>query len=279
MAYVILAIVGIVILVAAFVIIRGKVRFHRFIDNNIIIYGQKGSGKTTACALACRYFDRKATRYRKWHKRKFRGYVSNTDFGYPSGQTILPDEITVEPNTWEGVLHGDIEPIIKNPNFEKKPVILDDAGIYLPNFADSSLKKEYPSLPIAFAVWRHLYDAPILINSQDLERTWKMLREQQAVYIYCRGVVKLPFFIGVKYTIYDRYEAARTMRNPMGSRILNKYSKAEVDKFKAENGRILKGIYFARTKTLHFDSRYFHNVFFQLPAPKFKRPKLFKKKP
>lgn len=239
--------VGLLILIA--LCVRGRVLLRNYQRDSLIVFGKKGKGKTLLFSEMTRN-DRKT------------GYLSNTDFRHKGGEIIRISDISVSPNTWEDVLNGNTKKIPRNESWEGKAVYFDDAGVYLPNFADSTLKKNYPSLPIAYAVWRHLYDAPIHMNSQDVGRPWKILREQADGFIRCRGCVRIFGFAFIRCTYYDKYASAESALSPLGSRLFNGFSKAECDKFRAEHGEIKNFLIFAPSWRNKYDSRYFKDVFF-----------------
>lgn len=245
--WIILGIVTFLFLYLVFKCVTGR-RFLKDVQkDSLIIFGKKGKGKTLLFS--------EMTRNEK------HGYVSTTDFKH-KGQILIPyNAVNIDPNTWEGVLNSEVTKIKKQP-FEGKGVYLDDAGVFLPNFADQMLKKNYPSLPIAYAVWRHLYNAPIHINSQAVERTYKMLREQADGFIQVRGV-RWFFGLGfIRCTYYDRIESAKAQLSPMRKAIFNKFSTTEYDKFVAMNGIIKDFLIFAPSWRNKYNSRYFHSVFF-----------------
>lgn len=228
---------------------------------NIIVFGAKGKGKDLLFQKVI-YLNKK------------KEYLSNTNYGYKFNDVPISD-LSVEPNTFENFIDGNINIISKKEGFENKNYFLSDAGIYLPCQYDYQLHKKYKSLPIFYALSRHLYNMNIHLNTQALERPWKAIREQADFYILCKGNIKLLFGIICKIRLYEKYNSALNKQAPMGSRILNKYSKAEVDKFRAENGIISDRIYYIRKFNIKYDSRYFHQVLFNVKAP---IKKIFKKK-
>lgn len=232
--------------------LRGRLLLRRYQRDSLIVFGKKGKGKTLLFS--------EMTRNEK------KGYLSTTQFFHKGEEIVNYDVLNVAPNDWEGVLNGKIEKIDRQP-YEGKGVYLDDAGIFLPNFADSMLKKKYPSMPIAYAVWRHLYNAPIHINSQAVERTYKLIREQADGFIQVRGVIRIGALAFVRCTYYDRINSAKEELSPMPSRIFNKFSKAEGDQFRAMHGEIKDFLIFAPSWRNRYDSRYFHSVFFGEKAP------------
>lgn len=226
----------------------GRAYLRKVKDDSLIVFGKKGKGKTLLFSEMAR-MDKK------------RGYLSTTDFKHDKQTIITYNDINLEPNTWENVLNGVYYPVEKQP-WEGKPVYLDDAGVFIPNFADPMLKKKYTSLPIAFAVWRHLYNAPIHINSQDVERAWKMVREQAGAFIQCRGCIRLGPFAFIRCTYYDHIESAKQCLLPMQNSLFNKYNKAELNLYNAQHGTIKDFLIFAPTWRNRYDSRYFNNKFF-----------------
>lgn len=246
-----------IILITAIRCLLGAKLLKDVSQDSLIIFGKKGKGKT----LLCSEIDRRSKT----------GCLSNTDFRHKKSSVIKIADISVKPNTWEDVLEGNIEKIEKNDEWEGKPVIIDDAGVYLPNFADSMLKRKYPSMPIAFAVWRHLYNAPIHINSQDVQRVWKLLREQQAGCIQCRKTVHIGPFGFIHCTYYDKIASADAGLLPMKKTILNKFNAAEVNQYEANNGTIKDFLIFAPTWRNRYNSRWFHKAFFGIEPPKKKK--------
>lgn len=232
---------------------RGRVLLKRYQRDSLIVFGKKGKGKTLLFS--------EMTRNERY------GYLSTTHF-FHKGECIIDyDALNVSPNDWESVLNGSVVPI-ERKDYERKAVYLDDAGIFLPNFADTMLKRKYPSMPIAYAVWRHLYNAPIHINSQAVERTYKLIREQADGFVQVRGCIRIGPIAFIRCTYYDRINSAKMELSPMPSRIFNKFSKAEVDQFRAMNGEITDFLIFAPTWRNHYDDRYFKSVFFKdNPAP------------
>lgn len=250
--WLIVALVAVVLLVLLIIwLTHGKRLVKKAMKESLIVYGAKGKGKS----LLFSYMAKKCKN----------GYVSNVNLG-GNCKVVNLDKISLIPNTYENTIKGNFYKIKKLP-FENKPIFLDDCAVYLPNYADSQLKKFYPSMPIAYATWRHLYNAPIYLNCQTLGRTWKPLREQADTFIRCRGVIKLPFVLIVRFTYYENQNSAENNLLPCSSRFLNKYSKAEVDQYNATNGYISNGFVFVRKNSITYDSRYFHKKFFGKKSP------------
>ena len=115
-------------------------------------------------------------------------------------------------------------------------------------------------MPILYALSRQLYGNNIHCNTQNLERAWKALREQADFYVRCKRTYKLPFILITSVITYDKYESAKQCYEPVKNRLMNKYSKAEVDIYNAEKGEIKKGLVFNLKSKVKYDTRYFEKV-------------------
>lgn len=225
-----------------------------FINGSCCVYGRKGFGKDVLFAEMIKARNEK--------------YFSNLNYGYDY-EHIDIKELELKPNDYHHFINGEIEKVEKNEKLEGHDIYLSDAGIYLPSQFDSYLHKVYPSLPIFYALSRHLYNNGIHANAQALGRIWKALREQADYYILMRKrCLKLPFFIVLFTTEYVRYESAQLELAPMKSTIFNKYSKAEVEQYKARHGDIKNGLLIVPKWHLKYDSRAFHEIIFKNKAPR-----------
>lgn len=227
-----------------------------FNDNNVIVYGKKGCGKDMLFQYVI-------------NKRKQR-YYSNVDFG-KDYQPFAFKDIELSNNTYENFINDNVVIEEKNEEMEGKDIYISDMGIVLPSQFDSLLHKVHPSLPIAYALSRHLWNNRIHGNTQALTRVWKSLREQADYYIKCRKAVSLPFFMLCFVCTYDKYESAEKNLLPMKKHFANKFNTAEYEQYVATNGEIKNGFYFVRKKTIHYDSRIYHKIIFGRVAPSRKK--------
>lgn len=224
---------------------------------NVIVYGKKGNGKDLLFQAVI-------------NKRK-RPYYANISYG-GDYTPIWANEISVAPNTYENFINNNVT-IVEKKLAERKDVYLSDGGIILPSQYDSTLYKSFPSFPVYYALSRHLSNSNVHINTQNIGRVWKALREQADYYIRCRGVINLPFFLIIKTTEYDNYASAEKNLLPLKSRFANKFSRAETDQFEATNGFIKSGFVIVRKKSVKYDSRAYHKIIYGCPAPSDKRKK------
>lgn len=247
------AIIFIAILIALFIIIVLAIKHKLFMDNlywhfkhvNVIVYGKKGSGKDLVTD--------KVIRHRKQE------YYSNIPYSYPKCNVIPIKEVSCEPNSYDTIVNDKIE---KTPHIfkEGKDIYISDIGVYLPSYMDNKLYNKFPSMPILYALSRQLYNNNIHCNTQNLERGWKALREQADFYVRCKRTYKLPFLLITSVVTYEKYDSAKQCYEPIKSRLLNKFSKAEVDIYKAEKGEIRKGLVFNFKPRIKYDTRYFEKV-------------------
>lgn len=256
-----IAIIIILVLISIFLIwqiirhfITIKSIKNAFMTGNVAVYGPKGYGKDIL------FEDIISVRKSS--------YFANLDYGEDYNH-IEPKELELTPNDYNNFIQGNVIPVKKNDKLEGHDVYFSDGGVIFPSQADSQLHKYYPSLPISYALSRHLWNNGIHFNTQRLERVWKALREQADYYIRLRKkCLKLPFFIILFTTEYSKYESAIHNLDPLGSRLFNKYSKAEKDKFRANNGIIKNGLIIVPKFRLKYDSRAFHKIIFGVEAPK-----------
>lgn len=213
---------------------------------NVIVAGKKGAGKDLLFQEIIR-------------KRK-EPYYANINYG---GKCTLvsPKEISVEPNTYENFIKGEVHEV-QRVFKERTDFYISDGGIFLPSYMDSTLYKTFKSLPIFYALSRHLCAANVHVNVQNFGRLWKALREQADSYVLVKRTISLPRYLLVRATIYDNYESAEQKLEPMKKRWFNKYSKTEYDLYEAQHGYIKKGWVIIKKKNIKYDTRAFEKIIY-----------------
>lgn len=225
-----------------------------FTNGNVCVYGPKGYGKDVLFQYVINI--RKDT------------YFANYNYGGDYNHIDIK-EMELGENTYNNFIKGDVIRCDKNHKLENHDIYISDCGVYLPSQCDSILHKIYPSLPISYALSRHLWNNGIHANAQRLERIWKALREQADYYIRLRKRrLKLPFFLVIFTTEYEKYDSALQNLNPMRNTLFNKYSKAEKELYLAKHGFIKNGLLIVRKSILQYDSRAFHKIIFGENAPR-----------
>ena len=225
-----------------------------FIDGSVMVSGRKRFGKDVL--------------FQTMINSRKEPYFANIDYGgYYTHITF--NELLLGDNTYNNFIYGNVKQCDKNTNIEGHDIYISDGGIYLPSQADSLLHKAYPSLPITYALTGHLWGNGIHVNTQRLDRVWKALREQADYFVLMRKrCLKLPFFIVLFTTEYTKYDSALQELSPMKNTLLNKYSKAEQNLYKAKHGFIKDGLIIVSKRSLHYDTRAFHKVIYGEEAPR-----------
>lgn len=219
----------------------------RFRAGNVIVFGQKGKGKDLI--------------FQKVIAKRKERYFSNMDYGYNYNYLSLID-LALGRNTYENFIEGVVEVIEKNEHLEGADIYISDAGIYLPAQYHYLLDKKYKSLPIFYALSRHLYNNNVHVNTQALNRVWDKLREQADSYFKALRTVKIGGLLFTKVRYFETYETASENRSPMRRRFLNKYSKALSDEYSAYNGLVFDMWICQLVSKVKYDTRYFHSVLF-----------------
>lgn len=246
---VIIAIAIIIALILGVVLIIKYILFTKYLlDNfkrcNVLVAGKKGSGKDLLFSYVVR-------------KRKQKHYAN---IPYDNQTNVVEiKEVNCGSNDYDHIVNSKITQE-EHKFIEGKDIYISDIGIYLPSYMDNKLYVKFPSMPVLYALSRQLYGNNIHCNTQNIERGWKAIREQADFYVICRRTWRIFGLLITKMTTYDRYKSAKEDVRPVKTRILNKYSKAEVDIYHAQNGDIREGYIIQRIKKLTYDTRYFEKV-------------------
>lgn len=225
-----------------------------FKKSNCIVYGRKGCGKDLIFNAVINE----------------RNELCYSNILYNQKLTTLRSikDFSVEPNTFENMLEQDITIVDKNIR-ENTDMYISDGGIYLPSQYSQLLCKKYPSLPIFYALSRHLGNMNIHINTQYLGRVWDKLREQADGYFKAVKTTKTIFGNLITEIIYyDTYKSAMAELQPYEKAIFeSNEEKASLKEFTAKNGVIKRFYIKQKPSNIHYDTRYFHKKFFGKRAP------------
>jgi hypothetical protein len=219
---------------------------NQFKKNNMIVFGKKGSGKDLL-------FQWVINRYKKQH-------YSNIIYN----QKTLPIKLinlSLFPNTFDNMINDKVEKVVPNLN-EKTDIFISDGGIYMPSHYDSQLSKMYPSLPIFYALQRHLYNSNTHINTQALSRIWIKVREQADGYIKMQHTIVILGIYIQSFTYYEKYETALMSINPM-PKPFNPLNQQLYNQFVATNGMIKNMMVFGFKNEIKYNTRHFYKVFFK----------------
>lgn len=259
----------IVILISLFVLFiylykSKRILLDSFEKGNTIVCGTKGKGKDLIFSYVIR-------------KRK-KEYYSNIHYNHKKSlqNDIKISDISIFPNTYQNFLNNEIV-IVDKTLKENCDFYISDAGVYLPSQLDSTLHKVYPSLPLTYAIVRHLYNSNIHCNVQRADRLWKALREQADYFITATGTINLGIVLITTFRFYDKLESCCKDLRPLKMSISNEYQKALAEENRALNGTIKSGMIIQPIWTIKYDSRAFHKKVFGFAFKKEKK-KLFNKR-
>lgn len=273
---VVLVILGIVLLLFGVYAFINNKKFEAQAVGNGIIFGGRGKGKGLLLN-------------KRINTDKNKKHFCNVPYNDKTELIDVKEYIdSIIPNTTENFINNNVQIIKKKEKFEKVNIYWDDVGVYAPNFMDNQLKKFYPSLSALLPINRHLYDAYMIITTQDINRPYKLLRELQTDFaikaISSKGfgwlwnaIPLLRFFSTTKYIYYENNTSALNGLLPFQAKgVVNETLKhgllsagqATKEVYEAQHGNIRYGRIFQLKKNINYDTRYFHTVVFNEKAPK-----------
>lgn len=253
--YIILAISGIAILLIAFKCWKGQNFLRKQFERcNCIVFGKKGTGKDLL--------------FNKVINLRKRKCYANIPYNEKYAEIKQIKDFTVAPNTYQDFLNDKVQVVKKLLN-ENQDFYISDGGIALPSQYQGDLCKLYPSLPIYYALSRHLTNSNIHINTQNLGRVWDKLREQADGYFKTKYSLKLGPLIFTKFIYYDEYESAKANILPYKTRMvfIKAESRANREEYEALHGEVRSYLICQLVKNVKYDSRYFHSVLYGESAP------------
>lgn len=287
MIWLIIAFLTLIVIIYVTKIKRNTAEIIGIMDSySVHIWGFKKTGKDLLTQIYI---------YNKHKKNKSKvNYLSvNVDYGYGCKKIDFQELKIYTKDNGENK-EATYQDFIDNKNlyfayqeeYEGKRLIVSDVGIYLPNTEHNYLDKKYPSLPIFFAISEHLYNMPIITNSQELTRPWVKLRNMSDFYIKAlhtvpkhHSVLKkiwkylpiLRHYLFLKIRLYDKIESAENgilpfkdvsiLKNGLLGRPLTLTpGQATKEQFKAEHGTIKEMTVYIPIKAIKYDSRYFKSL-------------------
>lgn len=224
----------------------------RFKKGNVIVFGRKGCGKD----LIFNYVIHK-------RKKQKETYISNIDYGL-NGTCEPLSTLELGENTYEDFINDNVKKQTYKPERENVDYYISDGGIFLPSQYNTLLDKKYKSLPIYYALSRHLYNSNVHVNTQALSRIWIKLREQADCYFQAVKTYKIFGLLITKYKFYEKYQSAEQELNAIPiSFFSNKLKKNKFDEMSAINGIIWTSYIIQRKRSITYDTRHFKSVVFE----------------
>lgn len=172
-----------------------------FEKGNVCVCGEIGKGKDMLFANVI--------------TRRNLAYISNVEYKKKRG---LPLEyhkldftkINCGENTYRNFMDDNVKKYVY-PYPLGTDVYISDVGVYMPSQYCNELNKDYRYVPTFCALIRHVSEAHMHINVQNLNRAWDKLREMSRTYITCLGCKVIPLgknqLVIQRIRIYEKYES------------------------------------------------------------------------
>lgn len=230
-----------------------------FRSGNVIVAGHKGTGKDLLFNFVIT-------------ERERDGEIHASNIRYTDQTHILsPQHFMLNDNTISNFVSNKFSRESKHFT-EKEDYYISEAGLAFPNWARAELEKKYRSLPITFALSRHLGDFSIHANVQNYTRLWDKLREQADTYIWCEHATVRGKKVSQTFVIYNRAESAidhiqpfECRRNFWGAKV--KEDKAYAVTFNAKYGYIERLTLKYKLADKPYDTRAFYKALYMEHPP------------
>lgn len=241
-----------------------------FRSGNVLVAGNKGRGKDMLFSYVIKRREKDgeihASNIRFTDKTKIRPltYYSLTN---NSRANFIANKFETETHTF----------------IEQEDYYCSDIGTQAPAWAHNDLEKIYPTLPIVFALSRHLGDFRIHANAQVWELIWDKLRKQADYCIYCEKCTILFGKIAIqRVVLYDRRLTAeeyiqpyKVRRGLFGGSKPEDYARAH--DFNAKYGFVKRVWFWHIIPKKPYDTRAYYKMLYKKNAPVIE--KKHKKKP
>lgn len=250
-----------------------------FRSGNVLVAGHKGNGKDLLFSYVIK-------------QREKDGEIHAANIRYTDKTRVrAPNEYRLYNNSIRNFVTGNFN-LEGNKFTEKEDYYISEAGLAFPNWAHTQLEKDKSTstLPITFALSRHLGQFNIHANAQEFGRIWDKLREQADWQIYCEqcGI----FFKGtplafarIRFVVYQRYESAYAHIQPYEVRRgifrKNKDDLIRAQEHNARYGFIKRFALFVKLnkkKEFNYNTREFYTKLYQKEPPIIEKSKKQSKK-
>lgn len=219
-----------------------------FSKGNVIVTGLRGRGKDMAFCIVI-------------NARK-RNYISNVRYSDPKRRfSCIPFDANVWKiggNEYKNFADGTVKKF-KYPYPDNTDYFISDAGVYYPAQYATELVKRYSGAPLFQALSRHLGNANVHCNVQNLNRLWDKLREQSDLYVCMKGCkVLFGKFAFLRGSVYEKAESCEARLSPPHFGIGKEAQNRRVI-FEAQNGKI-KNFWFIAKVPYRYDDRRFKRM-------------------
>ena len=196
-------------------------------------------------------------------------HVSNVPYG--KGYIPLDFHAIDIGNDNHALVSGKVKPYIY-PYPADTDIFISDVGIYFPSQFNDHLNHKYATLPFFFALSRQLGpNVNVHINTQSLNRCWKILREQSDTFVRCIWCKVLGRLVIQKVIVYDKYETCLNRADPFWYPSCPAFASAEekhihmnnkrmaLQRYKETHGNV-KAMYLVYVNRAEYDTHYFRTL-------------------
>lgn len=244
-----------------------------FRTGNVIVAGHKGRGKD----LLFQYVI---------SSRERAGEIHAANIFYTNKTTIRPPAwYELKNNTYDNFITGNFNPEGQHYT-EKEDYYISDIGTAMPAQLGRVLEKKYKTLPIVYALSRHLGDFQIHCNAQNFNRVWDKLREQGDYYIYCEKATVWGRLAMQRFILYDRYQSAlaniqpyKCRRRLFGLLPPKPEDYARANEHNARYGTIRRYFMWHILPKVRYDTREFYKKLYRKDPPIVNKKKKTRAKP
>lgn len=240
-----------------------------FRSGNVIVAGHKGRGKD----LLFQYVIARREKDGEIHASNIR-FTDKTAVRFPVWYEL-------HQNSYKNFISGKFDTTENKQYTEKEDYYISDIGTCMPAQLGKRLEKLYPTLPIVYALSRHLADFNIHCNAQNFGRVWDKLREQGDYYIYCEKAKVFFHRLAIqRFVLYDRYQSAlaniqpyKCTRRFFGLIRPKPEDYARANEHNARYGTIRRYFMWHILPKKPYDTREFHKKIYGQAAPNISKKK------
>lgn len=245
MIWIIVAVVAVLLIFVIISIVNKRYFLKLFDSGNVIVTGLRGCGKDMAFCIAV--------------NAKRRNYISNVNYSDPRKRyKCFPFDANVWKiggNEYKNFADNKIKKFVY-PYPDGLDYYVSDAGVYFPSQYATELVKRYGGAPLFQALSRHLGDANVHCNVQNLNRLWDKIREQSDLYVCMKGCkVFFRRWALLRGAVYETAEACEKRLMPPRFGIGKEAASRRVQ-FETQHGHIRTFWFFSKVPYKYDDRRF-----------------------
>lgn len=223
-----------------------------FEDGNVCVVGLRGRGKDMLMSNVV--------------VRRGIPYVSNVCYDLHHHIEFNPSDFSCGGNSYKNFIDKSVNKYVY-PFVDGTDLYLSDCGVYYPSQYCNELNRDYKHVSTYMALSRHLGQANVHTNCQNLNRIWDKLREQSDQYIACQWCkVFFGKLVLQKVIIYDNADSCQRRVKPYKPCLPLLYTRemklqAELDKSRYEQTYgLVRGAWLLYINKSNYDTRVFKRI-------------------